>query len=86
MLEKDLAKFDILFLDKKNSINTYYNKYKSYELEHFINNNIIKIIYSKYGLIELKSSTLDQSLEIVRRSLFCSFCFITGLESTSSSK
>ena len=67
MLEKDLAKFDILFLDKKNSINTYYNKYKSYELVHFINNNIIKIIYSKYGLIELKSSTLDQSLEIVRR-------------------
>ena len=67
LLEKDLAKFDILFLDKKNSINTYYNKYKSYELEHFINNNIIKIIYSKYGLIELKSSTLDQSLEIVRR-------------------
>ena len=67
LLEKDLAKFDILFLDKKNSINTYYNKYKSYELVHFINNNIIKIIYSKYGLIELKSSTLDQSLEIVRR-------------------
>ena len=67
MLEKDLEKFDILFLDEKNSINTYYNKYKSYELEHFINNNIIKIIYSKYGLIELKSSTLDQSLEIVRR-------------------
>ena len=63
----DVEKFVELFLDKNNLINFYYGKYRSYEMNHLIENNNVKIEYSKYGLIELKISALDQSLEIVRR-------------------
>ena len=65
--EIDIEKFEEIFLNKDNLINTYYNQYRSYEMDYFIENNEVKIKYSKYGLIELKNSTLDQSLEIVRR-------------------
>ena len=67
LLSSDLEKFENLFLDKENSINPYYNKYRSYEMDHDIENDVVDIKYSKYGLVELKLSTLDQSLEIVRR-------------------
>ena len=63
----DVEKFVELFLDKNNLINFYYGKYRSYEMNHLIENNNVKIEYSKYGLIELKITALDQSLEIVRR-------------------
>ena len=56
-----------MFLNKENPINPYYGQYRSYEMDHFSVNEKIRIEYSKYGLIELKSSTLEQSLEIVRR-------------------
>ena len=63
----DKDKFEEFFLNKDNTLNLYYQKYRSYEMSHSIINNKIKIEYSKYGLIELKLSSLDQSLEIVRR-------------------
>jgi len=63
----DSEKFEKLFLNKDNSINFFYGKYRSYEMNHSIENNKVNVEYSKYGLIELKLSTLDQSLEIVRR-------------------
>ena len=63
----DVEKFEELFLDKNDPINFYYGKYRSYEMNYLIENNNVKIEYSKYGLIELKMSALDQSLEIVRR-------------------
>ena len=63
----DVEKFEELFLNKDNLINSYYNQYRSYEMEYSIQNNKIKIEYSKFGLIVLKNSILDQSLEIVRR-------------------
>ena len=59
--------FEELFLNKKNNVNPYFVKYKSYEFIHSIKNKNVKIEYSKYGLIELKILSLDQSLEIVRR-------------------
>ena len=65
--DNDIKKFEDLFLNKNNPINIYYGKYKSYEMDHSIENNKVNIEYSKYGLIELKLSSLDQSLEIVRR-------------------
>ena len=64
---KDLNKFLEFFLDQDNLLNVYYQKYRSYEMSHSIKNNKVKIEYSKYGLIELKLSSLDQSLEVVRR-------------------
>ena len=67
-LSKDsILKFENFFLNKDNLINTYLTQYKSYELNHVVTNNNIVIEYSKFGLIELKTSALEQSLEIVRR-------------------
>ena len=54
-------------LNKENSINKYYNQFRSYELDYSIVDNKIKLEYSKFGLIEVKNYALDQSLEIVRR-------------------
>ena len=65
--DEDIEKFDIFFTDKKNLVNNYLNQYRSYEMDHFISNNVVSIKYSKFGLIEIKNSSLDQSLEIVRR-------------------
>ena len=63
----DIEQFREYFLNKENPINSYYNKYKSYEMDFLINENSISLSYTKYGIIEIKSSALEQSLEIVRR-------------------
>ena len=73
--EDDIERFEDFFLDKDNSINTYYNIYRSYEMDYFITDqddlspaeDLVTITYTKFGLIEIKNSTLDQSLEIVRK-------------------
>ena len=66
--ENDVQRFEDFFLNKENPINTYYKIYRSYELEHSIStDNLVSIKYSKFGLIEIKKSLLDDSLEIVRR-------------------
>tara|TARA_B100000700_G_scaffold248604_1_gene278498 strand:+ start:324 stop:1877 length:1554 start_codon:yes stop_codon:yes gene_type:complete len=62
-----IENFEKLILDKKNNFNPYYSQYKSYQLDYSIENNLIILNYSKYGLIEIKNASLDQSLEIVRR-------------------
>jgi protein-export membrane protein SecD len=68
ILEKnDIEKFEKFLLNKENQINLYFNQYKSYELDYEILNNTVTLNYSKYGLIEIKKDTLEQSLEIVRR-------------------
>jgi len=59
--------FEKFFLNKENNINTYYDNYKSFELNYSIEDDFVTIKYSKYGLIEIKNSSLDQSLEIVRK-------------------
>ena len=65
--ENSLKNFEEFFQNKENSINKYYDQYRTYEMEYFVENQEIRVNYSKYGLIEIKNSTLDQSLEIVRR-------------------
>ena len=69
LFDEDILKFEELLLNKENplNLNLYYGKYRSYEMVYSIINNEVKIEYSKYGLIELKISSLDQSLEVVRR-------------------
>ena len=62
-----VKEFENFFLNKDNSINVYYPDYKSYEMDHFIKGNSFTISYSKFGIIEIKKSSLEQSLEIVRR-------------------
>ena len=56
-----------LFTNKENDINRYFQKYKNYEFNYIENGNSISIFYSKYGIIELNNSLIEQALEIVRR-------------------
>ena len=67
ILQNEIQHFEEYFLNKKNVINSYYDNYKSYELDYFTKDNTIVIAYSKFGLIEIKDLSLDQSLEIVRK-------------------
>ncbi len=62
-----IEQFDNFFYDKKNSFNSYLNLYRSHEMNYEVNNNLIAIKYTKYGLIGIKNSTLENSLEIVRK-------------------
>ncbi len=65
----NLEKFKLVFFNKKdNFINPYIDKYNSFELDlDFLDNNYVKISYSKYGLLTINNSALNQSIEIVRR-------------------
>ena len=57
----------ILFEDQNSDINPYYPKFKSHQFDLTILNNEFRLNFSKYGLIEIKRTSLDQALEIVRR-------------------
>ena len=65
--DDDIEKFENFFNNKKNSINAFYNKYNSYEMVYFRESDFVKLSYTKYGIIEIKNSAQNQSLEIVRR-------------------
>tara|TARA_B110000003_G_scaffold206946_1_gene205823 strand:- start:632 stop:2188 length:1557 start_codon:yes stop_codon:yes gene_type:complete len=64
---EDLTKTKNLFEDENSDINPYYNQFKSHQFDLDITNNTFKLKFSKYGLIQIKNSSLDQALEIVRR-------------------
>ena len=55
------------FLDKESDINPYYFQYKSHQFDVNIQDNEFTLTLSKYGLIEIKTSSQDQAIEIVRR-------------------
>ena len=65
--KKDIDKVKVFFLDKESKINPYYNQYKSHQFDLLIKENEFKLTLSKYGLIEIKTSSQDQAIEIVRR-------------------
>ena len=67
ILKKDIELFGNFFNDKDSSFNYFYPQYNSNELEYTIDKNLVSINFTKFGLIEIKKATLDQSLEIVRR-------------------
>ncbi|SVB72539.1 uncharacterized protein METZ01_LOCUS225393, partial [marine metagenome] len=54
----------ILFEDQNSDINPYYPKFKSHQFDLTILNNEFRLNFSKYGLIEIKKTSLDQALEI----------------------
>jgi len=67
-IPNDNAKLvETFFLDKESEINPYYNQYKSHQFDIKIQGDEFVLTLSKYGLIEIKTSTQDQALEIVRR-------------------
>ena len=63
----NLELVETFFSDKESQINPYYNQYKSHQFNISINNNEFILTLSKYGLIEIKTSSQDQAIEIVRR-------------------
>ena len=74
--EKDLTfslsnieKFKLLFFSKKdNFLNPYITNYNSFELDlEILENNNVRVLFSKYGLLTINNSALQQSIEIVRR-------------------
>ena len=58
---------EAFFRDKESEINPYYNQYKSHQFDVIIKDSELILSLSKYGLIEIKTSSQDQALEIVRR-------------------
>ena len=55
------------FESEESELNPYYQRFKSHQLDIVEENNFYKVSYSKQGIINLKTSSQDQALEIVRR-------------------
>ncbi len=55
------------FQDEDSEINPYYPRFKSHQLDLIDMGSTLELSFSKQGLIELKTSSQDQALEIVRR-------------------
>jgi len=55
------------FRDKESNLNPYYPRFKSHQLDITEEENGFVVNYSKQGIVELKTSSQDQALEIVRR-------------------
>ena len=56
-----------VFTDEESDLNPYYQRFKSHQLNIIEENNSFIVEFSKQGVIELKTSSQDQALEIVRR-------------------
>ena len=56
-----------IFEDENSEINPYYPRFKSHQLEIEDTGLNLKINFSRQGLINLKTSSQDQAIEIVRR-------------------
>ena len=56
-----------VFTDEESDLNPYYQRFKSHQLDIIEENNLFVVTYSRQGVIELKTSSQDQALEIVRR-------------------
>ena len=65
--KKDADLVEAFFTDKESKINPFYNQYKSHQFDIIKEGTEFRLSLSKYGLIEIKTSSQDQALEIVRR-------------------
>jgi protein-export membrane protein SecD len=65
--EKNKLSVISAFTDENSEINPYYIRFKSHQLNIIDENENFKVSFSKQGLIELKMSSQDQAIEIVRR-------------------
>jgi protein-export membrane protein SecD len=65
--KNDTDLVEAFFFDKESQINPYYDQYKSHQFDVIIKDSEFILSLSKYGLIEIKTSSQDQALEIVRR-------------------
>ena len=55
------------FTSEESTINPYYPRFKSNQFNIDQKNDLFYLSYSRQGLVELKTSSQDQALEIVRR-------------------
>tara|TARA_Y100000389_G_scaffold105907_1_gene102782 strand:+ start:233 stop:1786 length:1554 start_codon:yes stop_codon:yes gene_type:complete len=55
------------FTNEESDLNPYYSRFKSHQLDIVNEDNYFIVSYTKQGIIELKTSSQDQALEIVRR-------------------
>ena len=65
--EKNVEKVESFLNDKDGSIKIYFDQFKSFQYEVENEKENFKLKLSKYGLIKIKTSSLDQAIEIVRR-------------------
>ncbi len=65
--QKSKQKVIDIFNDQESEINPYYPRFKSHELVLVDLGEIFELSFSKQGLVELKTSSQDQALEIIRR-------------------
>ena len=65
--EKLKKKLIDIFNDENSIINPYYPRFKTHQFELVDTGNFFNLSFSKQGLVELKTSSQDQALEIVRR-------------------
>jgi protein-export membrane protein SecD len=65
--EKDHESVKLLFSDKNSEINPYYPQYKSHQFNLSVQGEEFKVEFSKYGIVDIKGSSQDQAIEIVRR-------------------
>ena len=69
--DASLDKVLLLLNDKESEINPYFQRFKTHEFDveetQVWSSNNITLQFSKYGLVQLKSSSQDQAIEIVRR-------------------
>ncbi len=56
-----------LLKGKNSELNPYYDTYKSNQFNLLFSDDIFELSYSNYGLVNLKSSSQNQAIEIVRR-------------------
>ena len=63
----DVKEINEILLDEESSINPYYPKFKTHQFNVEVIEKNFKLELSKYGLIEIKNSSQDQAIEIVRR-------------------
>ncbi len=56
-----------VFQDENSNLNPYYPRFKSHQLDIVDEDQSFIITYSRQGMVELKTSSQDQALEIVRR-------------------
>lgn len=55
------------FVSEESELNPYYQRFKSHQLDIVEDENFFKVSFSKQGIVNLKTSSQDQALEIVRR-------------------
>jgi preprotein translocase subunit SecD len=65
--KNQVEKVKEIFENKNNDLNPYYPQYKTHKFDLTIFDNEFNLEFSKYGIVEIKNSSLDQAIEIVRR-------------------